>query len=104
SEETKRKISDSAIGQKRPPRSQEHRAKLSAALTGKAKSPEHMAALQAGRQKQTYSDARRAKVSASLKAAYARGLAAGQCPARFGRRSRRTWRTEPSRKTRHSKP
>ena len=73
SQATKAKIAAKAIGRKRAPRSQEHRDRLSLALKGKPKTPEHMEALQAGRMRQVYTDARRAAVSESLRAAYQEG-------------------------------
>lgn len=73
SDETKKKIAEKASGRKCGPRSEEHRAKLSAVHSGKKK-PEHvMRALQEGRSRQAFSDERRAKVSAALTAAYQSG-------------------------------
>lgn len=70
---TRAKIAAKKAGTKLPERSAEHRAKLSIALQGRTKSPEHMAALQAGRKRQTFTDERRTRVSVALKAAYAEG-------------------------------
>lgn len=72
-DETKRKIAEAARGRKTPPRSATHRAKLSAALRGKAKTAEHMVALQEGRSRQVFDQNRRLRVSEAVKRAYAEG-------------------------------
>lgn len=74
SSETRAKIADRAMGRKAPPRSPEYRRKISARFKGKQKSAEHMAALQAGRSRQIYTEERRAKVGESLRQAYLSGL------------------------------
>lgn len=71
---TLEKLREKATGRKHLPRSQEHRDRLGAAHKGKAKAPEHMAALQQGRSNQVFTEERRASVGASLKLAYANGL------------------------------
>lgn len=71
--EARAKIAAKKAGLKLPPRTDEYRAKIGAAHRGKPKSPEHMAALQAGRLRQTFDEDRRQRVSESLKAAYAEG-------------------------------
>lgn len=73
SDETRRKIGASKAGLKMPPRDAEYRAKISAAHKGKAKSPEHLAALQSGRSRRIYTQEQRDKTGASLKVAYAEG-------------------------------
>lgn len=73
SEETKAKISAKQAGRKHPPRGDDYRANLSAALKGKKKTEEHMAALQAGRKRQVYTEERRNAVSESLRASYEDG-------------------------------
>jgi group I intron endonuclease len=72
--ETRAKIAAKATGRKAPPRSAEHRAKISIAHKGRAKSADHLAALQAGRSKQVFTEERKAKIGASLRAAYESGL------------------------------
>lgn len=74
SEETKEKIRKKAIGRKFPDRSEEYRQKLSAAHKGRSKPTHVIQALQKGRSKQTYTDARKAKVSKSLRESYENGL------------------------------
>ena len=71
--ETKAKIAVQRKGRKLPPRSPEHRAKLAAAMKGRPKPADQMAALQAGRREQEFTEERRARVSTSLKAAYVEG-------------------------------
>lgn len=73
SDETKRKIAARKIGIKMPPRSEEYRTKLSEAQKGRGKSPEHMAALQAGRRAAKRTPEQLAQVSESLKLAYIEG-------------------------------
>ena len=73
SEETRRRISEARLGKKMPPRTEEHRANLSRAMRDRAFSPEHMAAFHAGRLSQVFTVERRAKLSESLKVAYADG-------------------------------
>lgn len=46
---------------------------MSAALTGREKPPEVMAALQAGRSKRVYTEEQRARISQSIRAAYENG-------------------------------
>ena len=72
SEETRAKISQAMSGKKRQPKSDECRRKLSEANKGKPKSAEHMAALQAGRSRRVYTEEQRAVISAASKAAWAR--------------------------------
>lgn len=72
SEETRAKISQAMSGKKRQPKSDECRRKLSEANKGKPKSAEHMAALQAGRARRVYIEEQRAAISAASKAAWAR--------------------------------
>jgi group I intron endonuclease len=71
--EARERIAAKKVGLKLPPRDRDHRAKLGAAHRGKAKAPEHMAALQAGRQGQVFSDERRERITEGLRAAYAEG-------------------------------
>lgn len=73
SQATKDKIAAKAKGRKCQPRSQEYRAKISAAQKGKQKSKEHLDALQAGRAKQVYTEERRAAVSKTLRDSYESG-------------------------------
>lgn len=73
SDETRRKIGASKLGLKMPPRSDEHRAKLSAVQKGKRVAPEHMAALQAGRAGHVETPEQRAAKAASMRQAYAEG-------------------------------
>lgn len=73
SAETRRKIGSSKLGLKMPPRSDEHRSKLSAVQKGKQISPEHMAALQAGRAGHVETQEQRATKAAAMKQAYAEG-------------------------------
>lgn len=73
SDETKRKIAARHIGTKRPPRSAEYRAKISAIHKGRQPSPEHMAALQAGRAKRVYTEEQRQQIGQAVKSAYAEG-------------------------------
>ena len=73
STESKEKIAAKARGRKCPARSAEYRAKVSARLKGVQKAPEHMAALQAARGRQIFTEERRARVSEALRLAYARG-------------------------------
>ena len=72
-EETREKMRQRAIGRKYPPRSQECRDKLSVIHKGKKK-PQHVIdALQAGKARRGITLETRARVSESLKAAYANG-------------------------------
>ena len=73
SEETKAKISAKAKGRKFPPRSASYRAMLSAIHAGKPKPKHVMDALQRGRRATVYTDERRARLSESLRLAYADG-------------------------------
>lgn len=70
--ETRAKIAAKAIGRKFE-RSDEYREAMSARFKGKAKSPEHMAALQEGRRQRVYTDEQRAAISEAGKRAYAEG-------------------------------
>lgn len=72
SAETRAKIAASKIGIKLPPRSEEHRAQISAAHKGRPKAPEHLAALQAGRSRRVYTDEQRVKIGEKSRAAWAR--------------------------------
>lgn len=72
-EETKEKIRAKALGRKVPPRSAEYREKMSEIHKGRKRSPEHMAALQAGRAKRVWKDEQRSAVSMALKLAYTTG-------------------------------
>jgi group I intron endonuclease len=72
SEETRRKIAAKAVGRTFD-RSDEYRQAVSERWKGKAKSPEHMAALQAGRRRQVRTPEQLAAVGESLKRAYAEG-------------------------------
>lgn len=71
--ETRKKISQRLKGTKHKARSEDYRAKISAAHKGRMKRPEHMAALQEGRRRQVYTPERRAAVSAALKEGYQTG-------------------------------
>lgn len=73
SPETRAKIAEKARGRKCAPRSDEWRENLSKALKGRAKKPHVLAALQAGRAKQVFTEERKQAVSRSLKDAYANG-------------------------------
>lgn len=72
-DETRRKIAAKALGRPFVRHSDEYRKKLSAALKGKAKSTEHMAALQAGRAKRVYSQEQRERIAAKLREQYVNG-------------------------------
>lgn len=74
SEETRSKIARSKVGIKLPPRSEEYRAKLSAVHAGRQKSPEHMAAFQAGREAYKPTVENLKKRGESLRLAYESGL------------------------------
>lgn len=71
--ETKAKIAASKIGLKMPPRSDEHRRKLSESQKGRVISPEHMAALQAARRAKVFDESDRRSRSEGMKKAYAEG-------------------------------
>lgn len=73
SAQTRRKIAAKKRGSMMPPRSDEYRAKLSAAHKGRAKSPTHLEALQAGRRARVTTEDQRLRVSQSLKRAYDEG-------------------------------
>lgn len=73
SDETKGKIRQRAIGRKMPERSAEYREKLSKISLGKPKPPHVLAALQAGRARQVFTEDRRKKVSEALVKAYETG-------------------------------
>jgi len=73
SSDTKAKISAAHLGRKQQERSSEWRQRIGVAHAGRQKSPEHMAAFQAGRAIQVYTEERRAKVSSSLALSYASG-------------------------------
>lgn len=73
SEETRARISTAMSGKKRKPFSDETRAKLSAANKGRVISPEHLAKLQAGRKRLVYTDEQRARKSEGMRLAYAEG-------------------------------
>lgn len=73
SDETKQKISAANKGRKMPPRSAAYRAASSLLHKGKPKTPEQMAALQAGRARQVFDEDRRLRVSEAVKRAYAEG-------------------------------
>lgn len=73
SEETKKKISEKAKGRKCAPRSKEHREALSNALSGKQKSPEHMAKLQEGRKNRVFTEDQRAALSNATRERIATG-------------------------------
>lgn len=90
SEETRSRIAQSRTGKKMPPRSAEHRAKLSAAQRGRMPKPEQMAALQAGRARQVFTEERKAKVAASLRAAYEAGLKSRERPPEYRSKIGRT--------------
>ncbi len=81
--ETRAKIAAAAKGRKVPPRTEEYRAKMSAIHKGRKLSPEHMAALQAGRVKRQFTDEQRAKLSESLKASYANGTRSRERPPEY---------------------
>lgn len=83
SAETKRKISDSNVGKKMPPRDEAYRANISAALKGRSKSPEHQAALQAGRKAFKRSDDECRAVSEALRRAYAEGRKSRERPPEY---------------------
>lgn len=71
SAETCAKIAAKAKGRKFFRKSDEYREKLSAASKGRMPSPEHMAALQAGRSRQVYTADDRTAISAKCKAMWA---------------------------------
>lgn len=71
--ETRDKIRARHVGKKMPARSDEYRAALSAAHSGRKKPDHVMVALQAGRANRVYTDDQKAVVSASLRRAYAEG-------------------------------
>lgn len=73
SDRTKDKIRKKAIGRKVQPRSQEYRKKISERFKGVPKSPEHNAALQAGRKNRFYTEEQKLKISESLKKSYEDG-------------------------------
>lgn len=73
SSETRKKISQRLTGTKHKERSEEYRARISAAHKGRKKRPEHMEALQEGRRRQVYTPERKAAVSAALKEGYQTG-------------------------------
>jgi group I intron endonuclease len=83
SEETRKRISTAKVGSKMPPRSEEHRLKLSAAQKGRKKSPEHLAAFQAGRASRVYSAEDKAKISAALKTQYESGVRSRERPPEY---------------------
>lgn len=70
SEETRAKIAAKAKGRPFVRHNDDYRAKLSAASKGRPISPEHMAALQAGRARRVYTEEQRARISAKLKEQY----------------------------------
>lgn len=72
--ETRKKISDKAVGRKQPERDAEYRKKRSDAHRGKAKPDHVMAALQRGRRATEFTQERKDKVAKSLRAAYSSGL------------------------------
>lgn len=76
SESTKSAIRARAVGRKCSPRTDEYRAALSAAHAGRPKPASVMKALQDGRARQIYTDARRERISLKLKAGYETGLRA----------------------------
>lgn len=88
--ETRAKIAAKAVGRKAPPRSTEYRAKMSAAHKGRGKSADHMAALQAGRGRQVFTDDRKAKIATSLRAAYENGLKSRERPPEYRSKIGRT--------------
>lgn len=71
--ETCKRISDALSGKKYGPRSEEWRQKISDALKGKPKSPEHMAALQAGRAAREYTDEQRSALAEAARQRFADG-------------------------------
>lgn len=73
SAETRAKIAAKAKGREFVRFNDDYRAKLSAASKGRMPSPEHMAALQAGRQSRVYTDEQRAALSEAGKQAWADG-------------------------------
>lgn len=74
SDETRRNISKARMGVKlRRPRSEEYRRKISEAHKGKQKSPEHMAALQAGRAATVYTEERKEKLAETVRRQYEDG-------------------------------
>lgn len=73
SEETRAKISAAMTGKKRKPRSDEYRAKMSLVWAGKQKSPEHMAALQEGRKRRVWTDEQRAAAAQRIRDQYDNG-------------------------------
>jgi group I intron endonuclease len=83
SAETKRKISESQAGRKMPPRDEDYRAKISAALKGRSKSPEQQAALQAGRKAFKRSEDECRAVSEALRRAYAEGRKSRERPPEY---------------------
>lgn len=73
SEETKAKIAAAHTGKKHAPRSEEHRRNISAALKGKPKSASTMTALQAARRAYEFTDEDKAARSEGMRRAYAEG-------------------------------
>jgi len=71
--ESREKIAAKARGRTCPPRSAEHRAKLSAVHAGKKKPQHVMRALQEGRRRRVFTDEQREQMSRSLRKAYDEG-------------------------------
>jgi group I intron endonuclease len=83
SDATKAKLSAIATGRKMPPRSAETKAKLSASSKGRILSPEHMAALQAGRRAHKDTPEQRAAKSEALRRGYENGTRSRERPPEY---------------------
>lgn len=73
SEETKQRIGRANLGKKHPPRSAEYRAKISAALKGKKKTPEHVNNMLANRKPIIYTDEVRQRYAEGTRKSYEDG-------------------------------
>lgn len=94
SEETRARIAEKAAGRAFVRHNDDYRAKLSAALKGKAKSPEQMAALQAGRARRVFTEEQRASISATLRAQYADGSRSRKRPPEYREKIASTLRAQ----------
>jgi group I intron endonuclease len=83
SKQTRDKIAAKRAGTKMPPRSAEHRAKMSAIHRGRKKPDHVMAALQLGRSRQEFTEERRTRVSEALRASYDNGERSKERPPEY---------------------